>query len=106
MGFSGVPPPGPAIPVIEQAIDALERASAPSAIAIAHSRLTAPYFLSISRDTPSISCFASLVYVTNPRSTTSDEPAIAVSAAQTRPPVQLSAAATMMPLVRHFSRML
>ena len=41
-GFSGVPPPGPAMPVIATARSAGEWASAPSAIARATSSLTAP----------------------------------------------------------------
>ena len=42
-GFSSVPPPGPAIPVIATAVSAPKRASAPSAIAAATSGETAPW---------------------------------------------------------------
>src|ERR1035437_4091064 len=41
--------------------------------------------------------------VTKPRSSTSEEPAISVSAAVTRPPVQDSAVATLSPRARHTS---
>ena len=53
--------------------------------------LTAPYWDSKALGTPSISVFASLEYVTKPRSTTSEEPAISVRRAATMPPVQDSA---------------
>src|SRR5690606_6370548 len=42
--------------------------------------------------------FASFEYVTNPRSSTAEEPGISVSAAATSPPVQLSATATLRPI--------
>ena len=41
-GLSGVPPPGPAIPVTETAISARAFLSAPSAMARAQASLTAP----------------------------------------------------------------
>ena len=48
-GFSAVPPPGPAMPVIDTARSTGECASAPCAIASAVSRLTAPYCVAASR---------------------------------------------------------
>ena len=42
-GLAGLPPPGPAIPVMDKARSAAAVASAPSAIACATSALTAPY---------------------------------------------------------------
>lgn len=53
--------------------------------------LTAPCVAMSSAGTPSICCLAWLEYVTMPRSNQALEPANAVQAAATMPPVQLSA---------------
>src|SRR5271167_3565773 len=58
-GFSALPPPGPATPVIDTARSIGARASAPSAIAVAVSALTAPCAAITSGGTPSNSDFAS-----------------------------------------------
>ncbi len=57
-GFSGVPPPGPAIPLTATATSAPERSRAPSAIALTTGSLTAPQRFRTSSGTPSISVFA------------------------------------------------
>ena len=57
-GLSGVPPPGPAMPVTATAKLAGERASAPSAIARATSALTAPCAAISAAATPSSSVLA------------------------------------------------
>ncbi len=58
-GFSGVPPPGPAMPVVEIASCAPVAASAPRAIASAHSAETAPCCSRSAAGTPSIACLIS-----------------------------------------------
>src|SRR3981081_920616 len=92
-GLPGVAPPGPAMPVMETARSTPAFSSAPIAIAVAVSLLTAPKVASVVALPPSIARLASLEYVTKPRSITSDEPGISVSAPATRPPVQDSAVA-------------
>src|SRR6202166_1241453 len=89
----GVAPTGPAMPVMETARKTAARSRAPTAIAIAVSLLTAPKLSSVVALTPSIARLASLEYVTNPRSMTSEDPGISVSAPATRPPVHDSAVA-------------
>lgn len=46
-GFSGVPPPGPAIPVVATEKSVSSLSNTPAAIASAHSLLTAPCFIII-----------------------------------------------------------
>ena len=58
-GFCSLPPPGPAMPVIDTATWAREWARAPSAMARATGWLTAPWPAITAADTPSISLFAS-----------------------------------------------
>jgi hypothetical protein len=65
-GFSGVPPPGPAIPVIATAISAPKRCNAPAAIASATGSDTAPLASISAGSTPSSSALASLEYDTTP----------------------------------------
>lgn len=59
-GFPGVAPPGPAMPVIETARSTSACSSAPNAIAVAVSLLTAPNVSSVEVLTPSIACLAAL----------------------------------------------
>ena len=54
-----LPPPGPAMPVIEITISTLALPRAPRAMASAVSRLTAPCFSIVAAGTPSICCLAS-----------------------------------------------
>src|SRR5215469_9832055 len=89
------------MPVADTARSTPARPIAPAAIASATSALTAQAAARVASGTPTMSILALLEYVTKARSTTSDEPAIAVSAAATRPPVQLSAVAIRQPLARH-----
>src|SRR5947207_4276402 len=93
-GLPGVAPPGPAMPVMATARSTPAFSKAPIAIAVAVSLLTAPNVASVVALTPSIARLASLEYVTKPRSITSEDPGISVSAPATRPPVQDSAVAT------------
>ena len=58
-GLLGLPPSGPATPVIATATSALLRLSAPFAIAQATAIETAPKVSMRSGETPSISCLAS-----------------------------------------------
>src|SRR5438046_2612456 len=51
-GFSGVPPSGPAIPVVETEQEAPRRSRAPRAISFATSALTAPWRRKVSFETP------------------------------------------------------
>src|SRR4029079_5829004 len=90
-GFAADPPVGPATPVIAADIVPLLRSSAPVASSSAVCSLTAPCCCNVSPRTPSNSCFAAFEYTTNPRSHHSDEPAIAVTACDTHPPVHDSA---------------
>ena len=57
-GLAGVPPSGPAMPVMARPQAAPERSQMPRTMASAHAWLTAPCVLRISSDTPSSSCFA------------------------------------------------
>src|SRR6201996_8977445 len=102
-GLPGTAPPGPAMPVIATARSTSARSSAPTAIWIAVSLLTAPKVASVSASTPSIARLASFEYVTKPRSITSDEPGISVKAPATSPPVQDSAVAMVSRRLRHKS---
>src|SRR3954453_8982051 len=92
------------MPVIATARSTPARSSAPTAMAVAVSLLTAPKVASVVALTPSIARFASSEYVTKPRSITSEEPGISVSAPATRPPVQDSAVATVSLRLRQRSR--
>ena len=58
-GFSGVPPPGPATPVIATAVSAPNRCRAPAAIASATCSETAPYSAISAASTPSTATLAS-----------------------------------------------
>src|SRR5882672_3692604 len=93
-GLSRVPPPGPATPVHETAICAVECLSAPSAIARATSSETAPWRTIVVSLTPRSFAFERLLYTMKPHSTTSEAPGISVSEAAINPPVQDSAVAT------------
>src|SRR5262249_13356011 len=66
--------------------------------------LTAPRFSRVSTGTCSSSVLDWFEYVTKPRSTTSDEPAISVRHAATRPPVHDSAVTMRRPAFRYVSR--
>ena len=59
-GLVGVPPPGPATPVIDTATSAREWASAPVAMARATASDTAPSAAISAAGTPSISALAAL----------------------------------------------
>jgi len=59
-GLPGVAPPGPAMPVMDTARSTSAVSSAPTAIAIAVSLLTAPNASSVEALTPSIARLASL----------------------------------------------
>src|SRR3954449_8040845 len=102
-GLPGVAPPGPAMPVMETARSTPAFSSAPIAIAVAVSLLTAPKLSSVVALTPSTARLASLEYVTKPRSITSEAPGISVSAPATSPPVQDSAVAMVSLRLRHKS---
>jgi hypothetical protein len=60
-GFSALPPPGPAMPVMATARSTGAWASAPRAIASAVFRLTAPWRSRIAAGTPSIACLAASI---------------------------------------------
>src|SRR6202011_133999 len=81
------------MPVMATARSTPARSSAPTAIAVAVSLLTAPNVASVTALTPSIARLAPSEYVTKPRSMTSEEPGMSVSAPATKPPVQDSAVA-------------
>ena len=80
-----------AIPVTEIPMSVPLTPLMPVAISRAVSSLTAPYCSRVSGLTPSSCIFASLLYVTIPRSKHSDIPGTSVSAAENIPPVQDSA---------------
>src|ERR1700687_1200170 len=92
------------MPVIDTATSAGTRRAAPRATAAVLWALTAPCAAIVSLGTASISIFASFEYVMKPRSTTSEESAVAVKAAATSPPVQDSAVARCQPRVRQAVR--
>src|SRR3954447_6480522 len=96
-GFSGVPPPGPAIPVTPIPTSAPKRDRAPSASAAATCVLTAPYVASISDGTPTSASLAELAYDATPPSTHAEDPARSVSRATSSPLVHDSAVATVSP---------
>ena len=75
----GVPPSGPAIPVVDTPIDAPNARRAPAAISPAVSSLTAPCAASVSRRTPSSSCFALSAYATSAPRTYAELPGTLVS---------------------------
>src|SRR5581483_6180479 len=97
-GFSGVPPSGPAMPVIDAAQVAPDLRRAPSAIARTTGSLTAPCCWRRSRGTPRALCFISFEYVTKPPAIHFELPATSVSSWDKRPPVQLSAQQIVSPL--------
>ena len=68
-GLSGVPPPGPAIPVMPIPRDAPNREAAPAASAAATSADTAPYRAMSDGGTSANAALASLEYATTPPST-------------------------------------
>jgi len=63
-GFSGVPPPGPAMPVIATAVSTPVARNTPSSIARATGSLTAPYSSSIDCGTPRSRILTPLSYAT------------------------------------------
>ena len=99
-GLLSVPPPGPAMPVVDKAKSAPETRRAPSAMAAATGSLTAPCTASRSAGTPSASSFVWLAYVTKPAGKISDAPGTSVMRPANDPPVQDSAVAR----VSFFSR--
>ena len=74
---------------------------APSAISITVSRLTAPYFSSVSAETCSMFSFTSLEYATIPPLKYSELPGTDVTSAAMLPPVQLSAVERVIFLARN-----
>ena len=92
-GLSGPPPPGPAMPVTDNAKPAIGAAiNVPSTMARAVCSDTAPYCSSVALLTPKYR-FGLIAIGQKPRSTTADDPEISVSAAAIIPPVQDSASA-------------
>lgn len=89
--FSGVPPPGPAIPEVATAQSVFSVFIAPFTISVTVSRLTAPCFSNVSADTCSKDIFISLEYATIPPLKYSELPGTEVIKAEIPPPVQLSA---------------
>ena len=59
-GLSSVPPPGPAIPVVDIATSVFASLAIPLTISFAVSSLTAPNWFNVSSFTPSLFIFASL----------------------------------------------
>ena len=94
-GFSSVPPVGPAIPVVLAPMSASARFFTPSAICKAVSADTAPSVLSVSSLTPSTLCLILFAYEQTPQSNTSLAPLTAVILPESKPPVQLSAVASL-----------
>src|SRR5438093_1534558 len=86
-GFSGVPPPGPAIPVTAMLASAEKSRWAPSAIARTVSSETAPWAWSVSSGTLSAAVLMTSAYATTPPMNVSDAPATSVIRFATRPPV-------------------
>ena len=86
-----MPPLGPAIPVIETFILALDILDKFLTIAKQHSWLTAPYFLMTFLFTFKTLIFAWLEYVTRPKLNTFDAPLIEVIELANNPPVHDSA---------------
>src|SRR5213596_293928 len=90
-GFSGVPPPGPAIPVTAMLASAEKSRWAPSAIARTVSSETAPWAWSVSSGTLSAAVLMTSAYATTPPMNVSDAPGTSVIRFATRPPVHDSA---------------
>lgn len=95
-----MPPSGPAMPLTEKVQSVLRSFAAPCAISRVHCSLTDPHILSVCSLTPSTECLTLFVYETIPPAKTSEEPGIAVMAAETKPPVQDSADANVLFLFR------
>src|SRR5213594_1805438 len=93
-GFVGVPPSGPAMPVMASPHGAPARVAIPRAIASAHGALTAPCVVRIDSGTPSSSSFARFEYTRTPRSKYAEEPGTLVSRWPRSPPVHDSATAS------------
>src|SRR5207244_1193432 len=90
-GFSGVPPPGPAIPVTAIVQSTENRRWVPSAIARTVSSETAPWASSVSSGTLSAAVLITSAYATTPPMKVSEAPGIAVIRSAIMPPVHDSA---------------
>src|SRR5690606_19776292 len=93
-GFSSVPPSGPATPVIAMPASAPKRSATPRAIARATASETAPSRSIASLGTPRTSTLIRLAYATTQARKTCPGPGCIVMRCARRPPVQLSASAT------------
>ena len=96
-GFSSLPPPGPAIPVIPTPTSAPSATRAPEASASATSDETAPNDAISPGSTPAKATFAAFEYTTSPPSITSEDPGSSVSRPASSPPVHDSATAIVSP---------
>src|SRR5437879_3230087 len=101
-GLLGVPPSGPAMPVMATARSAPEVRSAPAAISRTVDSLTAPCSASVRAETPTSRIFAGLEYVTKPHSNHCEAPGTSVSAFASQPPVQDSAVTIRWPAASNF----
>src|SRR5438876_1028038 len=90
-GFSGVPPPGPAIPVTAMVQSAENSRCAPSAIARTVASETAPYASRVSSGTLSAAVLITSAYATTPPMKVSDAPGMLVIRSPIIPPVHDSA---------------
>ena len=88
-GLSGVPPPGPAIPVVEHETVLEHRDRTPAAIAKATGSLTAPCSNKTSCGTDNNSCLMVLEYATTPPEYHVLEPGRSTNAAAHSPPYKI-----------------
>src|ERR1044072_5331964 len=102
-GFSSVPPPGPAIPVIDNPKSVPMRLRTPSAIASATGALTAPCSINNIGSTSNSFVFTSFAYAITPPIKYFDDPGTSVTRCASRPPVQLSATASVYPPKESFN---
>ena len=103
-GLSGVPPPGPAMPVVEHETVLEHRDRTPAAIAKATGSLTAPCSSKTSCGTANNSCLMVLEYATTPPEYHVLEPGRSTNAAAHNPPVQDSAVEIVQSRVNRASR--
>ena len=103
-GLSGVPPPGPAMPVVEHETVLEHRDRTPAAIAKATGSLTAPCDSRTSFGTANNSCLMALEYATTPPEYHVLEPGRSTNAAAHSPPVQDSAVEIVQSRVNRASR--
>ncbi len=92
-GFDGVPPDGPAIPVVDSPMSVRAAPRIPDAIDSAVSLLTAPCAPITPAGTRRSSVFEASLYVTTPRSKYAELPLTFVSLCAMSPPVHDSATA-------------